>query len=137
MLSKELQIKDVITMPIYDFSKKNEIGYVCFMYQKEVSIEITTLLDIKILFETLLRPLYDKHQNIIYTKCVRVDEHFKLLTEQEKRIVKKVLEGKSYPQIAEMLHLSINTIKTHMKNIFKKYQIKSKIELYNKLTIHP
>lgn len=136
-LSKELQIQDVITMPFYDFAKKNEIGYVCFMFQDECCIEISNLLEIQNLFETILRPLYDRQQNIIYSKCVRVDEEFKLLTEQEKRIVKKVLEGKTYPQIAEMFHLSINTIKTHMKNIFKKYQIKSKIELYNKLTIHP
>lgn len=135
-LSKKLPIQDVITMPLHDFDNKEVIGYVCFMFQKEVSIEITDLLDIKILFETLLRPLYDKQKNIIYSRCVRIDEHLKLLTEQEKRIAKKVLEGKSYPEIAEILNLSINTVKTHVKNIFKKYQINSKIELYNKLTVH-
>ena len=106
------------------------------MYQKEVEIKITELLDIKILFETLLRPLYDDHYSIIYSKCIRIDEHLKLLTVQEKRIARKVLDGKSYPEIAEILNLSINTIKTHMKNIFQKYQVKSKIELYHKLTSH-
>ncbi len=136
-LAKKLSVKDIVTMPIYAFDDKEIIGVVCFMFQEEMCIEITSLVDVKILFETLLRPLYDKEQNIIYSKCVRVDEHYKLLTEQEKRIVKKVLEGRSYPEIAEMLSLSINTIKTHMKNIFRKYQINSKIELYNKLTTHP
>lgn len=135
-LSEKLQIKDVITIPLHDFDNIEVIGYACFMFQKELSIEITDLLDIKILFEALLRPLYDKQQNIIYSRCVRIDGHLKLLTEQEKRIAKKVLEGKSYPEIAEILNLSINTVKTHVKSIFKKYQINSKIELYNKLTVH-
>lgn len=131
--SKELDLKDAVTMPIYAFDNKDEIGHVCFIFQKKVKIEINKLEEMRTLFETLLRPLYDDHYHIIYTKCTRIDEHLKLLTEQEKRIVKKVLNGNSYPEIAELLNLSINTIKTHMKNIFNKYQVNSKIELYKKL----
>lgn len=134
--SKELDLKDAVTMPIYDYVNKEEIGHVCFIFQNEVKIEIKNLEEIRTLFEILLRPLYDNHYNIIYTKCIRIDEHFKLLTEQEKRIVKKVLEGKSYPEIAEIFNLSINTVKTHMKNIFSKYQVNSKVELFMKLNVH-
>jgi len=64
---------------------------------------------------------------------VRIDEEMKLLTSQEKKIVRKVLEGTSYPEIAAILDISINTLKTHMKNTFNKYNVSSKIELYNKL----
>lgn len=134
--SKELQIKDAVTIPLYSFNNVEEIGYVCFMYQKEIEIEISELLDIKILFETLLRPLYDNQYSIIYSKCIRIDEHLKLLTAQEKRIARKVLDGMSYPEISKRFDISLNTVKTHMKNIFKKYQVKSKIELYHKLTSH-
>ena len=134
--SKELDLKDAVTMPIYDYANKDEIAHVCFIFQKEVKIEIKRLEEIRTLFETLLRPLYDNQHNIIYTKCIRVDEHLKLLTAQEKRITKKVLEGKSYPEIAEILNLSINTIKTHMKNIFNKYEVNSKMELFSKLNTY-
>jgi DNA-binding CsgD family transcriptional regulator len=134
--SKEIQFKEAVMMPLYAFDNKEVIGHICFIFQKEVMIEITELQEIKILFETLLQPLYDNHYSFIYSKCIRVDEHLKLLTKQEKRIAKKVLEGKSYPEVAEILNLSVNTIKTHMKNIFNKYQVNSKMELYNKLTIH-
>ena len=134
--SKELKMKDAVTIPLYDYDNNEEIGYVCFMYQKEVEIEITELLDIKIIFETLLRPLYDDHYSIVYSKCIRIDEHLKLLTAQEKRIARKVMDGLSYPEIAERSNISLNTVKTHMKNIFKKYQVNSKIELYHKLTSH-
>ncbi|MEN8250514.1 MAG: helix-turn-helix transcriptional regulator [Bacteroidota bacterium] len=131
--TKELKLKDAITMPIYAYDNTQVIGYICFMFKKKVNINIKKLEETKAIFETLLQPLHDKHYNILYTKCIRVDENFKLLTEKEKRIVKKVISGKSYPEIAEYLNLSINTIKTHMKNIFNKYHVNSKIELYKKL----
>ena len=133
--SKELNLKDAVTIPIYSYDNKSEIGHACFIFQKDVNINIKKLEEIKTLFEILLRPLYDNRYNFIYTKCIRLDGHLKLLTEQEKRIAKKVLEGKTYPEVAETLNLSINTIKTHMKNIFNKYQVNSKIELYKKLNV--
>ncbi|QOR62853.1 response regulator transcription factor [Sulfurovum sp. ST-21] len=132
-LSKKAQLKDIITMPIYDFDNKTEIAFICFMFQNKVEIKIPKLKEVKELFETLTRPLHDEHYGIFYTKCRRIDEELKLLTAQEKRIVRKVLSGKSYTEIAEILNLSINTVKTHMKSIFRKYQVNSKIELYNKL----
>jgi DNA-binding CsgD family transcriptional regulator len=131
--SKALKINDAITMPIYTFDHQQEIGYICFMFQKKVDIQIRKLEEMKTLFETILQPLHDDHFNILYTKCIRVDENFKLLTEHEKRIVGKVFNGKSYSETAEILNVSINTVKTHMKNIFNKYQVNSKIELYTKL----
>lgn len=134
--SQELQLEDIVTIPIYDYNNRDEIAYICFMFQKKVEFKILQLEEVKSIFETLLRPLHDNQYNIFYTRCIRVDEDLKLLTEQEKRIVKKVLDGKSYPEIAEISNLSINTIKTHMKNIFSKYQVNSKIELYTKLTGH-
>jgi len=135
--SEELQFKEAVMMPIYAFDNKETIAHICFMYQKDARmIEIKNLEEIKILFQTLLRPLHDNDYSIIYSKCIRVDEHLKLLTEQEKRITKKVLEGKSYPEVAEILNISINTIKTHMKNIFNKYQVSSKIELFTKLNTY-
>ena len=135
--SKELHFKEGVMMPIYTFDNKETIAHICFIYQKDARmIEIKNLEEIKILFQAFLRSLYDNQYNIMYSKCIRVDEHLKLLTEQEKRITKKVLEGKSYPEIAEILNLSINTIKTHMKNIFNKYHVNSKIELFAKLNTH-
>lgn len=52
------------------------------------------------------------------------------LTRKEKEITDMVLEGMSYKQIAAELHLSLNTIQYHMKNIFLKLDIKTKTELF-------
>jgi len=131
--NEELEMKNAVMMPLYDFEHKDTIGIVCYVFRKDIEVDIKKLEAMKELFQTLLRPLYDRQYSIMYNKCVRVDEDFTLLTEQEKRITKKVLAGNSYVEIAEMLSISINTLKTHMKNIFNKYNVRSKIELYNKL----
>ncbi len=131
--NEELEMKNAIMMSLYDFEGKEIIGILCYVFRKDVEVNIKKLEEMKILFQTLLQPLYDKQYSIVYSKCVRVDEDFSLLTDQEKRITKKVLAGKSYVEIAKILNISINTLKTHMKNIFNKYNVNSKIELYNKL----
>ncbi|MDQ1325185.1 MAG: luxR-type protein [Campylobacterota bacterium] len=132
--SEEIQMKEAVLMPLYAFDKQEKIGYVCFIFQAENKIDLKKLENIQNIFQTLLQPLHDKHYSIVYSRCMRVDENMKLLTEQEKRIVRKVLNGNSYSEVAETLGISINTLKTHMKNIFNKYRVTSKIELYNKFS---
>lgn len=51
------------------------------------------------------------------------------LTEKEKEVLAKMLAGKSNKTIADELFVSINTIKTHLKNIFIKADVKSRSEL--------
>ena len=52
-----------------------------------------------------------------------------VLTERENEIVDLLLNGRTYKMIAEELYLSENTVKTHIKNIYSKLNIKSKSEL--------
>lgn len=131
--NSELQMKEAVLMPIYAFDKKEKIGYVCFIFKTDREVDLEKLESVQHLFQTLLQPLYDTNHNIIYTRCARIDENMRLLTDQEKRIVRKVLSGQSYLEIAQILGVSINTLKTHMRHIFNKYNVTSKIELQNKL----
>ena len=57
----------------------------------------------------------------------------KELTERENEVVKLLAKGKSYASIANELHLSINTIKTHTRNIYEKLHINKKEELIDKM----
>jgi len=57
------------------------------------------------------------------------------LTRKEQEIIDMVLEGMSYKEVAATLHVSLNTIQYHMKNIFLKLDIKTKTELF-KLYFH-
>lgn len=55
------------------------------------------------------------------------------LTEREMEIVKLLAEGQSYKLMANELYLSVDTIRYHIKNIYKKLQVNSKAEVIHKL----
>jgi DNA-binding NarL/FixJ family response regulator len=55
-------------------------------------------------------------------------EHPELLSDREKEILKCNMEGKEYNQIAEQLFLSKHTVRQHMKNIYRKLHVSSKVE---------
>ncbi len=51
------------------------------------------------------------------------------LTMREKEIVQLVVKGNTTQQIADFLFLSVNTIETHRRNIYRKLEIKNLSEL--------
>jgi DNA-binding CsgD family transcriptional regulator len=51
------------------------------------------------------------------------------LTNAELRVVRLVTEGLTNPQIASRLFVSAQTVKTHMKNVFRKLGVSSRAEL--------
>lgn len=55
-----------------------------------------------------------------------------MLTKREKEIMTYLLEGMTNRMIAAELHLSENTIKTHIKNIYTKLDIRSRSDLIRK-----
>lgn len=50
------------------------------------------------------------------------------LTQTEYQVMQCVWEGNTNQQVTEKLHVSINTVKTHLKNIFSKLQVASRSE---------
>ena len=54
------------------------------------------------------------------------------LTERERQIVALLLKGRTYKLIAAELYLSENTVKTHVKNVYAKLNVRSRAELFNK-----
>ncbi len=51
------------------------------------------------------------------------------LSEREREVVWAIEQGKTHKQTAEMLKLSVETVRTHAKNIYKKLNITTKAEL--------
>lgn len=59
-------------------------------------------------------------------------EQKRVLTDRQLEIVNGIVAGKSYKVIAEDLFVSINTVRSHIKNIYNILEINSKAELINK-----
>ena len=61
-------------------------------------------------------------------KSAALKKELQPLSEREKEILKCSMEGKEYAQIAELLFLSKHTVRQHMKNIYSKLHVSSKVE---------
>lgn len=73
----------------------------------------------------------DKIVTAIYTHLEKYNEKYtssNFLTPKEKEVLKLYVEGKKVKEIAEINHVTMNTIQTHMKSIYKKLSITSKLE---------
>ena len=54
------------------------------------------------------------------------------LTQREKQILEQVATGGRADSIAETMGITVNTLRTHVRNIYKKLNVKNKIELINR-----
>lgn len=54
------------------------------------------------------------------------------LSNQETKIKKHIIDGKSNKEIAEELFISLNTVKTHITNIYNKLNVSNRKELISK-----
>jgi DNA-binding NarL/FixJ family response regulator len=61
-----------------------------------------------------------------------------LFSPSELRVMEKLCLGKLYKEIAHESHISINTVKKHLKNIYRKLEVgnrKSACTKYNELPL--
>jgi LuxR family maltose regulon positive regulatory protein len=54
------------------------------------------------------------------------------LTDREIELLQLVAEGRSNKEIAEKLYISIETVKTHLRSVYKKLEAKGRIQAQNK-----
>lgn len=74
-------------------------------------------------------------KEIIQDEKVEVEQErnidLECLTNREKEIVDYIIMGLSNKEIGEKLFISPNTVKNHVYNIYKKVNVKNKVELIN------
>ena len=57
------------------------------------------------------------------------DDGIAALTERELQLARLVVDRKTNPEIAAELYLSVKTVETHLRNIFRKVGVSSRVEL--------
>lgn len=55
------------------------------------------------------------------------------LTERENQLLQQLSMGLRYKEIADELNISVETVRTHIRNIYQKLQVQSRMEAINKL----
>lgn len=95
------------------------------------TVDIDNLVEIIICFNEgrdIVSP-YLLDLGIALNQEVTVEDHAAFgLTRREKQILKCLAEGKDNKQISANLYLSVETVKTHMKSIFRKMEVKSRLD---------
>ncbi len=76
-------------------------------------------------------PIARKVIEAFYVK-EKTNEYFQELSKREKEILEQLNKGYRYKEIADKLFLSIDTIRTHVRNIYEKLQVNSRVEALRK-----
>jgi DNA-binding NarL/FixJ family response regulator len=104
-----------------------KLGAVGYIDKQEMGAGIKDILDTVSLGGGFMTPSIAK-QVINHFKTPTA--HLKSLTKREKEIAEAILDGLSYKLIASKLNISLDTVRMHIKNIYKKLNINSKGELF-------
>lgn len=60
---------------------------------------------------------------------IDVPDYRSLLTNRELDVLKAISSGMQTKEIAEILHVSVNTVETHRKSLFLKFEVRNAVEL--------
>ena len=63
----------------------------------------------------------------ILASIAPADVETDLLSPQERRVLRMIVAGRSNPQIADELVVSVNTVKAHIKNIYRKLNVSTRL----------
>lgn len=90
------------------------------------------------LFATIEIALYNFAQKQKYTRPLldfaRINKSLvNPLSDREFEVLQQIFEGKTKQQMADTLFVSVSTIKTHISNIFFKFEVNSRTSLMAKL----
>lgn len=64
-----------------------------------------------------------------------MNEPVRLLTSREKEVLHLLSMGLTYKKISTKLEVSHETVKMHLKNVYRKLDVQNKIEALNKMKL--
>lgn len=85
--------------------------------------------DLKVNIEMALYKFEAEIQKTSLSKSFIEQNHHIELTEREFSVLKAFTEGKTYNEMADLLNISINTVKTYQKRLFSIFDVSSRHEL--------
>ena len=110
---------------IFEAMKKGAVGYVV---KHDASIALEEVLETVAAGGAFMTPMIARR--VLESFTSKKNPVGEKLTERELQMVEDILEGLSYKMIADRYGLSINTIRKHLKKIYRKLNINSKGELF-------
>lgn len=133
------KISSIVFFSIFPIFILIDVFYDKVTYIHDFIPEGTYLLLLFFIFLSILKLLDDIKRLTLFTPKNNVNQHVLdrfNITSREKEVLILIIKGKSYNQVCEELFISLPTVKTHITRIYKKMNIKNKVELINLLNIN-
>ena len=132
MLRKAMPVLKILVLSAHDDDRyvldsmsAGADGYVL----KSIDVdELIRIIELFCMGEPVLSP-YLLNLSVDYSPVGRMDSPDPLLTVREKEVLKYLVAGKMNKEIAANLFISCETVKSHMKNIFRKLNVTNRVEL--------
>lgn len=68
-----------------------------------------------------------------FTRKEKINDYFQELSRREQEMLEYLSKGYRYKEIADKLFISIETVRTHIRNIYEKLQVNSRAEALKKI----
>jgi DNA-binding CsgD family transcriptional regulator len=105
-----------------------------FFYHSPLSESVTRFLSITVfgMSSIILCFMVVFYKNLISHMRHSANQLFKIypLTPRELEVISEMIDGKSNKQIATYLFIEESTVKTHLKNIFRKLNVSTRAEIF-------
>ena len=62
----------------------------------------------------------------------KTNDYFQDLSRREQEVLEQLAKGYRYQEIADKLFVSIETVRTHIRNIYEKLQVNTRVEALKK-----
>nr|HPH86399.1 response regulator transcription factor [Ferruginibacter sp.] len=62
----------------------------------------------------------------------KTNDYFQELSRREQEVLEQLAKGFRYQEIGDKLFVSIETVRTHIRNIYEKLQVNSRVEALKK-----
>ncbi len=115
----------LVLVYIVNLKRKNNTLLIKEM-QRDISDYIHKIHD----FEEEIHEQHVSKHDLFLEKIKQFD-----LTEREEEVLLYISKGYKNAEIAEKIFVSVNTVKTHIKNIFVKMDVRNRIEATNKAKV--
>jgi DNA-binding NarL/FixJ family response regulator len=65
----------------------------------------------------------------------KTNDYFQELSRREQEILEQLSKGYRYKEIADQLYVSVETVRTHIRNIYEKLQVNNRVDALKKTVI--
>ena len=125
-----MQDRILLLRPLKRSSDEQWVGLAVLLMPSNAPLE--PALEVCDVLDMVVAPFFDIESGLFAEHCIHESSRFGELSPREKEIARHMLHGMSQKEISQKLSLSINTVKSHIKKIYQKYNINNHLEFINR-----